>query len=253
MNKPSKEEAMRLIKAGYGTVLRNQAVGCTSPIFWSDMNKDSGSRIAANGTMFFMRFTDKLIGITAAHVYQGYVDASIANPNLRCILYDTEFNITERIIDHSTELDIATFELSEEELQQMGGRFPHEPYQDWPPSTLQEGRGVVFAGYPGVYREEEDWNVSWSPYSALAITSVVAEDRIMVQFEREFMVPEDGKALPSSNLWLGGMSGGPLFGLWESPVLYINIAGVVVDFNENLEIARFCPINHIRQDGTIAQ
>ena len=52
---------MRLIKAGYGKVLRDQAVGCTSPIYWSDMTKASGSRIAANGTMFFMKFPDKLI------------------------------------------------------------------------------------------------------------------------------------------------------------------------------------------------
>ena len=55
----------------------------------------------------------------------------------------------------------------------------------------------------------------------------------------------------SPNVWLGGMSGCPLFGLWESPIVYLQIAGVGLEFNEKLEVARFIPISYIQTDGRI--
>jgi len=65
--------------------------------------------------------------VTADHVYQGYLDAIASNSDLRCVLYDTEFNISGRFIDRSTKLDVATFEVRDDEIQQIGNRIAHEP------------------------------------------------------------------------------------------------------------------------------
>lgn len=252
--RPTKDEAIELINAGFNTVLEKQAFDCTAPIFWYDPQAIRGSRILHNGTMFFLRLPDALIGVTADHVYKRYLDDVAQNASVRCRLNLLEFDLCSRLLDRSEEqeLDLATFKINKEDLSQLGC-VAHTPPRGWPPNPIQQGRGVAFLGYPGIYREEGEDRVYWTPYSALTVVKVVADDRIVVQFEREYQVNRRDKKAAPPNVWLGGMSGCPLFGLWESPVVYLQIAGVGLEFNERLEIARFIPINYIQIDGHITK
>jgi hypothetical protein len=246
----SREEAIRLINNGFAEELELQARRCTAPIFWYDPQAPPGSRIINNGTMFFLRLPKALIGVTADHVYQGYLDALDKNAAIRCRLHSLEFDFCSRSRDRSKELDLATFNIIEEDLSELN-QVVHTPPRSWPPSSIQEGKGVIFVGYPGIYREEKDMRVYWTAYSAETVAQVVADDRIVVQFEREYQVSRRNKKAAPPNVWLGGMSGSPLFGLWESPIFYLQIAGVGLQFNEALEIARFIPINYLEIDGCI--
>jgi len=246
----SREEAIRLLNSGFAEELELQARHCTVPIFWYDPQAPPGSRIINNGTMFFLRLPKALIGVTAQHVYQGYLDAVNKNATIRCRLHSLEFDLCSRLLDSSKELDLATFNIIEEDLSKLN-QVAHTPPRNWPPSPIQEGKGVIFVGYPGIYREEKDMRVYWTAYSAETVAQVVAADRILVQFERQYQVNRKGKKTAPSNVWLGGMSGSPLFGLRESPIVYLQIAGVGLEFNEALEIARFIPINCIQIDGRI--
>ena len=246
----SREEAIRLINNGFAKELELQARLCTAPIFWYDPQAPQGSRIINNGTMFFLRLPKALIGITAEHVYQSYIDAVNKNATIRCRLHSLEFDFCSRLLDRSKELDLATFNIIEEDLSKLN-QVAHTPPQDWPPSPIQKGKGVIFVGYPRIYREEKDMRVFWTTYSAETVAQVVATNRIVVQFEREYQVSRRDKEAAPPNVWLGGLSGCPLFGLWESPIVYLQIAGVGLEFNETLEIARFAPINYIQIDGRI--
>jgi hypothetical protein len=246
----TKEEAIRLINSGFAKELELQARHCTAPIFWYDPQVTPGSRIIDNGTMFFLRLPKALIGVTADHVYQGYLDAINKNAAIRCRLQSLEFDFCIRLCDRSKELDLATFNIIEEDLSKLN-QSAHTPPRHWPPSPIQEGKGIIFVGYPGIYREEKDMRVYWTVYSAETVAQVVAADRIVVQFEREYQVSRRDKKAAPPNVWLGGLSGCPLFGLWESPIVYLQIAGVGLEFNKTLEIARFAPINYIQIDGRI--
>lgn len=246
----SSEEATRLLNSGFAEELELQTRHCTAPIFWYNPQAPPGSRIINNGTMFFLRLPKALIGVTAEHVYQGYLDAVNKNSTVRCRLHSLEFDFYSRLRDRSKELDLATFNIIEEDLSKLN-QVAHTPPQNWPPSPIQEGKGIIFVGYPGIYREEKDMRVYWTIYSAATVAQVVADDRIVVRFEREYQVSRRDKKAAPPNVWLGGLSGCPLFGLWESPIVYLQIAGVGLEFNESLEIARFVPINYIQIDGRI--
>ena len=110
---------------------------------------------------------------------------------------------------------------------------------------------MLFSGFPGLLRDEQGMDLFWTPYSALTVASVVKPDRIMVKFEREFLIDPLNRGVPPANLWLGGMSGCPLFALWDTPLVHLQLAGVGIEFNENLEIMRFCPSSLIGRDGSI--
>src|SRR4030043_1566990 len=198
----SREEAIRLINNGFAKELELQARHCTAPIFWYDPQAPRGSRIINNGTMFFLRLPKALIGVTAEHVYQGYLDEVNKNASIRCRLHSLEFDFCSRLRDRSKELDLATFNIIGEDLSKLN-QVAHTPPRDWPPSLIQQGRGVIFVGYPGIYREEEDTRVYWTPYSAETVTQIIADDRIVVQFERKYQVNRKEKIAATPNVWLG--------------------------------------------------
>jgi len=250
---PSKQEAIRLAKAGFNDVLHNQVRACTAPLFWYEPNAPLGERIRANGTIFFIRFADNVIGITADHVYTGFLDAASENPRVRSAIFNQDFDMQSRLIARSSELDIATFDVPTVSVPTFGGADAHRPIE-WPPPTPTENRGVIFVGYPGDFREEAGQNLFWTPYSVFTVSAVVAPDRIMVQFDRSYLIDPLNRGLPPENLWLGGLSGCPLFALWESKatgVVHIELSGVGVEFNEALEIARFAPISVVGINGSV--
>lgn len=67
----------------------------------------------------------------------------------RCQIGNLRFDPEDRIIARSDSLDIATFLIAENEIGRAGdGRFP----MSFNPMMPQTGKGVFFAGFPGVAR-----------------------------------------------------------------------------------------------------
>lgn len=251
--RPSKEEAVRLAKAGLTDVVEQQVRACTAPLFWYDQGAPLGGRIRGNGTIFFVRFGDRTVGITADHVYAKILEAAAENPKIQAAIFDQDFDIESRLIDRSSALDVATFDVPDVLLPTFGGADAHRPI-DWPPPRPQQDRGVVFLGYPGVFREEQNQALFWTPYVVQTVSAVVEADRIMIQFDRSYLIDPLGRGLPPENLWLGGMSGCPLFALWQSSATglsHLELAGIGLEFNEAFGIARFAPIAIVADDGTI--
>jgi hypothetical protein len=247
----SRDEATQIIKAGFGAAMEQIAAHCTTPIFWYDDAAPQGSRLQKNGTIFFVKL-DRLVGITADLVYQGFLNDLEKTPTTTAAIFEIDFPLRDRLIARSSKFDIAIFAIDERELRRIH-KVAHEPSRGWPPPRPQRGQGVMFYGFPGLLREEEGFRLYWKPYFALTVATVVGEDRVVLQLEREHIIDAEGPRVPPANLWLGGMSGCPLFALCEYPVVHVCLAGVGIEFNESLEIARFAPIQTLLCNGELSE
>jgi hypothetical protein len=47
------------------------------------------------------------------------------------------------------------------------------------------------------------------------------------------------------------MSGGPVFQLKENPLTYLNVAGIIHQYNRTLELFLIRPLTRVLADGTI--
>ena len=225
----TKEEAIRLVKAGYNVVLEQQVLACTAPLFWYDKSAPLGDRIRGNGTIFVVQLPDRLVGVTAEHVLRGFELAREQGGSIQASVFDVDFPLADRVIARSPNpVDLATFAVEQAELESFR-KTAHQPPYDWPPPPPQEDRGVLFSGFPGVLRDEQGLHLFWTPYSAQTVASVVQPDRIMVQFAREFLIDPLNRGIPPANLWLGGMSGCLLFALWETPLVHLQLSGVGIE------------------------
>jgi hypothetical protein len=119
-------------------------------IYWHDPGGFSKS--LPGGCCFIIRFPAKLVGITADHVVEAYHKAKAQAPTLACQLWNIGFELSDRIIDHDAALDIATFDLSERELSQIGGN-EIDCRGSWPPPIPETGNIISIVGFPEFGRQ----------------------------------------------------------------------------------------------------
>lgn len=251
MDRETKREAIRLANEGYTSVWEQLVVSFAAPLFWYDEQAPLEQGLLGNGTVFFVELPKRLIGVTADHVVEECLSKQEGNSDVTSAIFAKPFPLRERMIARDSKLDVATFAIEREELESFGNKWAHRPSYDWPPPPPQVDRGVLFTGFPKVLREERGIELVWSTYTGLQIAQVVEDDRILVQYEREYFIDPLGRGIPPEGLWIGGMSGCPLFALWEKPIEHLRLAGVGIEFDESLELCRFRPIQCIQADGTI--
>jgi hypothetical protein len=217
----SREKAKRLVQGRLPSVYENIALSCSAPLIWFRPT-DNAPRILHNGTVTVVRTPKRLFGVTAAHVNDQY------NEDLRnggvTLQVKNEIIDGLRIIDSSSKRDLATFELDERLIQKLG----LEPISlAWLPAG--EGKGVLLAGYPANFRDHaEPKQIDWSPFFAIATARTVTSDQITI-----LVPPDDGhvkNSLPL-NCDLGGISGGPIIGIFEtkSYVAFHALSGVIYE------------------------
>ena len=245
------ELALKLIDAGFTAELRNQAFACVAPIYWYDAAQKSGPRIRANGTFFFIKLPQACIGVTAHHVFDAYRRCVSEMEAPVLIVGETVCDLATRLVSESPNLDLATFHFDADEVQRKFNRTPHEP-AIFPTPNLPEGTGVYFVGFPGQYRREENWDLFWRPFEGSGIARRSSDDRLAVQFEREYVVEDhEWETLPE-NADIGGMSGAPLFALFQrNDIVFQQVAGIVYEASANFEITFFRPIELVSGAGEI--
>jgi hypothetical protein len=80
----SKEEAIRIIQAGFSKVLHDVAFQCSAPIYWFTIEGGRRGKVLNNGIIFFVDAGQGPIGVTAKHVIEGYREAHTNNPHTIC-------------------------------------------------------------------------------------------------------------------------------------------------------------------------
>lgn len=149
-----------------------------APLAWKNPNKEEFP--VKSGTIFFCNTGEKIIGITAYHVYEGYINAKRIYPKLSCSIHNAKFKLEEKIIGYHPELDIATFNFTKAEITSLiKVDIFYGSEAKWPPQTPKENESVFFAGFPGQDRERRGNNVIFSPYFASCSINTIDEKKIV--------------------------------------------------------------------------
>ena len=208
-----------------GEVYRSILSACCAPIFWY---RPTGP-ILHNGTLTFVQTPKRLLGITAAHVLRQYeLDHGDAPVRLQVMNALWE---TPEIIAISDTRDLATIAVPQIMLSKIGKELA--PLSSWPPIIPQEDRGIMLAGYPGVDRVQPNpFEVNWGLFTALGIARRVVGPQITWRVDRDWGTGD----LPANHN-LGGISGGPLIGWFESPgyLTQYRLSGIVTEASSQLE------------------
>lgn len=111
----------------------------------------------------------------------------------------------------------------------------------------------MLAGYPGTERIHSDGSINWGLFTCLGVAKVVSADQITWAAEREYDMPIDGIPSLPANADLGGISGGPLVGWFEtdSGLTHYRLCGIISQASAMLENVVAKRAEFIRPDGTI--
>jgi hypothetical protein len=223
------------------TIMNSAAV-----IYWYA----DGGPVLHNGSIFFVRTTKALFGITARHVYEGYLESAEVEPMI-CQIGNLVVRPRERLIGMGTDVDIATFSITPGELNELGNvTVP------WPPKVPDVGAGVFVCGLPGFARDMfAPRMVAFKPFAALMCVDSVSERGIsMVRQPNEEMMDLLGSGMPP-NMDIGGMSGGPIAVNMNTPMGLTcwSLSAVITEGQQAYDVIHGARADWINEDGTICR
>jgi hypothetical protein len=240
------EKAKELMAGDLGEMYRAILRGCCAPIYWHQRTKTS-AEILNSGTLTLVQTPKRLMGITAAHVVRAYQkDHTAAASPVHLQVMNAWLNL--EVIAISDHLDLATLVIDEKLLGRIGKEIV--PLSTWPPRLPQEGRGIMLAGYPAADRlQPKPMEVNWGLFTALCIARRVIGEQITWVAERDQGIETD---LPPNHK-LGGISGGPLIGWFESAshlTQYV-LSGIISQAHRELENVVARRADFVADDGSI--
>ena len=230
------------------------AASYSIPIFWTDSRQ-----VISNGTAFILNTGENVFVVSAAHVYEDYIRAKTEGTIYTCQLLNIEFHLEERRISNngSASMDIATFEISGDEIDSLGKCVLHGSQGSWPPVRPKEGEAVVVAGYPGIERlEGKVLECSFGLHCFNTPASSISDRHFGCSFERKYWVDLFGNGLPGELYDLGGLSGAPVLALEKSSenIVSWRLAGVVYEARASEVLGEILFVHHaeyINSDGTV--
>ncbi len=197
--------------------------------FWRRMHQTGGEHVSwlfwryesnilktpllpAQGSIFFLDCGRGPFAVTAAHVYEGFLEHCSAYRVRSCQIGNVAFNPTERFIAWGKDIgiDIATFKITPEEIEATGKRVVKGVDGPWPPPP-QKDEVVFFGGFPGDERDNVTADdVTFGLHSAMIRLTSLTDRQLCCQFDRSNWIDVHGLGLPPVGYDLGGMSGGPM-------------------------------------------
>lgn len=209
--------------AAYRDILRRSC----APVYWFGLTSRV-PRIINNGTLTFVRTPQRLLAVTAAHVFRGW-EADNKKQRIRLQISNLVVDdLWSKLVDVSDELDLATIQIDDHFLAALGGDVT--PLTSWPPQVPKEGKGIMLAGYPAIERiEAEPFSVDFGLFTALVVARRVSEHQITWLVERDYQLENAEVKPPPEKYDLGGVSGGPLISWFESPqhVVHYRLSGII--------------------------
>jgi hypothetical protein len=178
------------------------------PLYWHDRRVPFPKEMRG-GSCFVLRFADRLVGVTAAHVIDIYRDDRKQNPHLISQLRTAEFELNDAIIDHDPKLDIATLAVTQSLLEDIGA-IAIDCTGHWPPPEPAKMRAMSVCGFPETQRVTfPDKTGAFQAYGGLPAIEDFSERDILLTFDPNREQPLHGLPLPPLGMNLSGCSGGP--------------------------------------------
>jgi hypothetical protein len=204
-------EKKATLKAGLGQKILHSGLKFAIPIWWVFQDQ-AGAFGLRNGTSFLIDLGQGVVAVTAAHVFREYCENRRRSQAIACQLGNALFDPKAHQIDCDDDLDIATFRISAETLEQIGKPVLPASPPDWTPLNPVETEFIFFAGFPAQSRGMTPTGRIFAavPYFAMLPTTRVTDRQITCRFERDKMIDFSGSGLPPQGYDLGGVSGGPM-------------------------------------------
>lgn len=229
-------------------VYQSWAKSLCAALFWRDASEQMH-----NATMTFVRTHSEVLGITNAHVADGFADCTDKSGRV-CQLAGAHLDPARFIARHPT-MDLASFRLSDVILAQAGHleKLDAATVPTWPPTPPSERDVVMFGGYPGIYREERADNVDFMfTWFAGKVGSASDKNAGMV------LEIATSKSLSSSRVPphadLGGWSGGPVFIVVDTNgIERLELAAIIYEYSSAYEIAFAHPLSQLAEDGSFIE
>ena len=210
LNTLSEPDRIAVLKGPFGRRMHAWAGSYVSYIRWeapSILRSD-----LTNGSIFFLDICGRLLAVTAAHVFNGYLADKRRLARTICHVGNTQFDPERRLVGLGSNVDIATFDFTYDDLRKLGKQaMVITDAQQWPPPHPFPGQAAFFGDLPGASRIWLNWrSVSFGLYTASPRINSTSDRQITCPFERDLWIDVTGRGLPPSGFKLGGLSGGPL-------------------------------------------
>jgi hypothetical protein len=204
-------------------------------------------------------FHQTIFGVTAAHVVQHFRQAKQRTPTMICQLANIPLDVENSIIQLSDRKDIATFSITREQANAIGGYALD--CGNWPPPVPKIDDPIQLVGFPVEMRVcEAGQPPKFAAWGALAMVEDVTADKIIVRYDpNECRTLLPGRDLPPLKLNLSGCSGGPamLAQITKGQVFYypagLIAVGPTTTFDGlmgDFDLVHILRINQLRPDGT---
>lgn len=252
LNELSVEQRAEVLRGPCGQRMHGWAASYVTFVRWTTETA-SGIRVN-NGSIFFLDLGSRLLAVTAAHVYHGYISAKYNTRHILCHIENIEFDPEQRLRGQRDGIDIVSFDFTYRELKQIGKQALVVDLASWPPPHPFSGQGAFLVGFPGAARQIDKNSISFGLYSGFEMINCASELQITCPFQRDDWIDTVGHGLPPQGLDLGGISGGPLLipidndGVWD-----FYVGGVISEAQTSLdyETVVSVPAHFIAPDGTI--
>jgi hypothetical protein len=226
------EDQRAIITSGLGKFELEMINGFNVPLFWTVRRAD-GSLRYRNGTAFFLNAGERPLGVTASHVIAGWMRSRAEEEATPLQLAGhREFLAIDwaaRVVDDDPEIDIATFTVTEEEVRLLEKTILTGAQKVWPPRPPPKDCMLYYCGFPGVgIRPHPRGGPLFGAVPGTGTATSVSDKRISIQLEREYLVGLLGGGVPPENFDFGGISGGPVIKIVETPVRTYALAGVII-------------------------
>ncbi len=244
------EEAKTLMAGPFGEELHRIVANHMTWLVFGTVGPTGEAIGLQNGTCFFVKTPLRLLGVTARHVLDGLRRAREADPNTRSQIGNLLIDPLERVVGQGDKADIATFEISSEELGEIG----KVPISLWPPHPPDvDDKGVLLAGYPAKATiSASSHSRCFGIYAASGVAQRVTDWQLTCRIEWENTQKSTLGALPPRNFETGGMSGGPVLSIREkNGILSFPLAGVISEGDAATDTIIAERADSIRPNGDI--
>ena len=250
------DRVRHFVENGYIPTIESIAKKMTAALWWTERDS-SGKLQRQGGTICFIDTGQRLIGVTAGHIHMAYLKRLEASSEISCQIGASTFDPTQRLIQCSSDPDLATYDVPEFYAVAAGSYVHHAP--EWPPK-IDQIDGYIVGGWPwslsredaaftdGVYAGVE--KVTQSFLCILARLSSQSERNLSILTYTSTSKPWGQVSLPPGTN-LGGMSGGPVYRLSESGLSLLTLVGTIYEYNPNFELVLAHPLSLVDPNGHI--
>jgi hypothetical protein len=247
------QQGRRLILEGYSDQFVKMANRCTTWLFWHIPVTGTRRKILNSGTVFFVDLGSGPFGVTAAHVIEGLRQDKKSFSDLECQIGNLRIDPSDQILGLDSSRDLATFSIASEDLFSLN-LVPHVDPGPWPPRLPQECKGGFFGGFRLGEGKVLDLREPY-PFDfwyGFGVLTGVYDQQLKMHFERKYWVHRPNRREPAPGTGWGGVSGGPLFALFENQVVFYQLVGIISQYSEILEVLVMKPARFIAKMGSLS-